>query len=239
MEYVPIIVAFASALVAIIGNTWDKNASGFKKLTNSGRYTLALVVLALIVSMCLAYQQREEKQIQEAEKKGLGKIVNIEIAKSLDTLTAPFRTLYMENIGGNYLPASEISFDLMLAPAMIEKAQNTCLALRPKTIHSIPDSGTWNDIFRSGISIGIDRLDRLVDRYGISMNTEMLDAIHDLQINGYFSKFAYAHFQQNKSATFKGALPLCSIGQAIGSHQQYLMMLKKIDSLNKSEKLIR
>lgn len=239
MEYIPIFVAFALAIVAIVGNTWDKNAVGVKKLTISGRWTFALLFVALIFSLFSAYQQRDEKQNQETEKKRLGTIINTEIAKSLTAITSPFRSLYMENKGGNYIPEEEITYDLMLADSMIEKAQNTCLELRPVTFFSVPDSGTWNDIFRAGITSGIGRLDRLVDRYGLSMNTEMLDAIHNLQVNGYFSGYAYTSARRKNSAASKDTLPTCVIGQAIGSHKEYLMMLKRIESLNVSEKLVR
>lgn len=239
MEYTPIIVGFASAVIAIIGNTWNNNAVGLKKLTIPGRLTFALVVVALIFSLFSTYQQRNEKQNQESDKKILGTIINTEIMKSLGAITSPFRALYIENTGGNYIPEKEITYDLMLSDLMIEKAQNTCLDLKPKTFSSVPDSSTWRDMFRSGITIGIDRLDRLIDRYGLSMNTEMLDAIHDLQVNGYLSGYAYTNIRRKTSPASRDSLPPCVIGQAIGSHKQYLTMLKKIESLNASDKLVR
>ncbi len=239
MEYIPIFLAFASALVAIVGNTWDKSEVGLRKLTTTGRVTFALVVFALIYSIGSTYQQRDQKQREVIEKKKLGKIINTEISKSLDAIASPFRDLYIENNGGKYIPKNDISFDLMLKESMLEKAQLTCLELRPKTFYSIPDSGTWNDIFRSGITSGIGRLDRLVDRYGISMSVDMLDAINDLQVNGYFSGYAYNLPRRNSSSKSKATIPPCAIGQAIGTHKAYLEMLKKIESLNDSEKLVR
>src|SRR5574340_859642 len=143
MEYIPILLAFAAALVAIVGNTWDKNAVGLKKLTVPGRFTLALVVFSLIYSLGSVYQQRDQKQREDLEKKKLGKIINTEISKSLDAIASAFRHLYMENNGGKYIPEKDISLDLMLTEPMLEKAQHTCLELRPKTFYSIPDSGTW------------------------------------------------------------------------------------------------
>lgn len=239
MEYIPILLAFAAALAAIIGNTWDKNEVGLKKLTVPGRFTLALIVFSLIYSLCSANQQRDQKQREDLEKQKLGKIINIEISKSLDSIASPFRSLYIENNGGQYIPGKEITFDLMLTESMLVKAQRTCLELRPETFHSIPDLGTWNDIFRSGITSGIGRLDRIVDRYGILMSAEMLDAIHDLQVNGYFSGYAYIPRRRDSSEKPKNNIPPCVIGQAIGVHKKYLTMLKRIDSLNDSEKLVR
>ncbi|WP_127446522.1 MULTISPECIES: hypothetical protein [Xanthomonas] len=239
MEYIVIIVAFGSALVAILGNTWDRNASGADKLTWTGRVTLSLAVIAFIVSSWSVHQQRDEKKTQEIEKKKLGMIISGEITRSLDAITSPFRSLYMENNGGKHIDEKKITYDLMLADSMLEKAQDTCLELRPKTFYSFPDSGTWNDIFRSGITDGIGRLDKVVDRYGVSMNTEMLDAIQDLRVNGYFSRYAYTNPRRNSSDVSKDAIPQCVIGQAIGSHKKYLTMLKRIDALNDGEKLVR
>ncbi|NPE55551.1 hypothetical protein HLB25_19955 [Dickeya dadantii] len=239
MEYIPIILAFASALVAIIGNTWDKAESGLKKLTTAGRFTFTLIVFALIYSLVSTYQQRDQKQHEELEKKKLGKIINTEITKSLNAIASPFRSLYIENNGGKYIDDNDISFDLMLMEPMLEKAQRICLELRPKTFYSIPDSGTWNDIFRTHITSGIGRLDRLVDRYGVSMSVDMLDAINDLQVNGYFSGYAYHVPRRDSSFKSKDAIPVCAIGQAIGVHKVYLEMLKRIETLNNSEKLVR
>lgn len=239
MEYIPILLTFCAALAAIVGNTWDKNKMGLKRLTVPGRVTLALVVCSLIYSLCSAYEQRDQKQREDLEKKMLGKIINTEISKSLESIASPFRSLYIENNGGSYIPGEEISFDLMLTEPMLEKAQRTCLELRPTTFHSMPDSGTWNDIFRSGITSGITRLDRIVDRYGTSMSAEMLDAIHDLQVNGYFSGYAYIPLRRDSSEKPRNNIPPCFIGQAIGKHKEYLEMLKRINSLNDSEKLVR
>ncbi len=239
MEYIPIFLAFGSALIAIIGNTWDKNESGLKKLTIPGRFTLALVVFALIYSFVSTYQQRENEQHIKLEKQKLGKIINLEISKSLNSIASPFRSLYIENNGGKYISDNNISFDLMLKKPMLEKAQNTCLELRPKTFFSVPDGGTWNDIFRTHITSGINRLDRLVDRYGSSMSVDMLDAINDLQVNGYFSWYAYSIPRRESSSRSENAIPPCAIGQAIGVHKVYLEMLKKIEVLNDSEMLVR
>ncbi|WP_095094050.1 hypothetical protein [Pseudomonas sp. Irchel 3A5] len=239
MDYFVIIVAFGTALAAIVGNTWDRNANGIAKLTCTGRATLFFAVAALVGSGYLAYQQRDEKKSQEVEKKKLGLIISGEITRSLDAITSPFRSLYKENSGGLYIKDEKITYDLMLEDSMIEKAQDTCLELRPKTFYSFPDSGTWNDIFRSGITNGIVRLDEVVDRYGVSMNTEMLDAIQDLKVNGYFSRYAYTNPRRNSSDVSKDAIPQCVIGQAIGSHKKYLTMLKRIETLNDSEKLVR
>lgn len=70
------------------------------------------------------------------------------------------------------------------------------------------------------------------------MSAEMLDAIYDLQVNGYFSWHANNR-PPERSVNKARSIPPCVIGQAIGSHKQYLMMLKRIESLNQSETVIR
>lgn len=240
MEYIPIILAFSAALVAIVGNTWDKTQKGARKLTSSGRYALALVVFSLIYSGVSTYQQRDQKQAEELEKKKIGKIVATEIDRSLASLLAPFKALYGENKDAGFTPEREITIEMMLDESALEAAQRTCLALRPNTFYTFPDSGTWNDIFRNDISSGLTRIDRLVDRYGMKMNADILDALHDLQANGYFSVYAKPRVvRDSTSKKAKGALPPCVIGQAIGSHKQYLNMLNRIKKLNHADTLVR
>ena len=240
VEYIPIMLAFLAALGAIVGNTWDKTQTGTNKLTSSGRYALALIVFSLIYSVASAYQQRDQKQAEELEKKKLGKIVASEISKSLGDLLSPFVALYRENKGGAYIPGKEITIGMMLDESALEAAQNTCLELRPKTFYTIPDSGTWSDIFRNDISSGITRIDKLVDRYGTKMNSDILDALHDLQANGYFSAYARPRMLRDSSTkSKKGDLPPCVIGQAIGSHKQYLNMLDRIEALNRPDTIVR
>lgn len=240
MEYIPIILAFAAAIGAIVGNTWDKTQTGVRKLTSSGRYALALVVFSLIYSGVSTYQQRDQKQAEELDKKKIGKIVATEIDRSLANLLAPFKALYHENKGTGFAPDKEITIEMMLDESAIDAAQRTCLALRPKTFYTFPDSGTWNDIFRNDISLGLNRIDRLVDRYGMKINADILDAIHDLQANGYFSAYARPRVMRDSAADkTKGALPTCVIGQAIGSHKEYLNMLNRIKQLNHADTLVR
>lgn len=167
MEYIPVLLAFASGISAIIigsaWDTWDKTQVGIKKLTIPGRCALALIVFSLIYSAVSTYQQREQKQIEELEKRKLGKIVAVEISRSLESLLSPFRALYTENRSGNYMSEKGITIDMMLDDGILKAAQDTCLELRPKTFYSFPDSGTWNDIFHRDITLGITRIDQLVD----------------------------------------------------------------------------
>ena len=240
MEYIPIILAFAAGIVAIVGNTWDKTQTGTRKLTSPGRTALALVVFSLIYSGVSTYQLRDKTQTEELDKKKIGKIVASELDRSLVSLLAPFKALYGENKGIGYVPEKEITIEMMLERSALDAAQRTCLDLRPKTFYSFPDSGTWNDIFRNDISSGLNRIDRLVDRYGIKMNADILDAIHDLQANGYFSVYATPRVVRDSAAEkTHGNLPLCVIGQAIGSHKQYLNMLNRIKQLNHADTLVR
>ncbi len=240
MEYIPIILAFGAAIGAIVGNTWDKTQTGTRKLTSSGRYAFALVALSLICSVVSTYQQRDQKQTEELEKKKIGKIIETEIDSSLVSLLAPFKALYEENKGAGYVDKNEITIEMMLDENALEAAQRTCFALRPKTFHSYPDSGTWNDIFRNEISSGLNRIDQLVDRYGMKMNADILDALHDLQADRNFSGYARPSVVCGDAAEkTKGALTPCIFGQAIGSHKQYLNMLSKIAHINHADTLVR
>jgi|APLak6261663543_1056040.scaffolds.fasta_scaffold04648_2 hypothetical protein len=239
MEYIPIFLAFASSIIAIRGDTWDKTQIGIRKLTGPGRNTLALVVCVLIYSIFSTYEQRDQKQAEELEKKNLGKIIAVEVDRSLKSLLSPFKLLYMENKGGDYIPEEKITFDMMLDDNMLKAAQSTCLQLPPKSFISYSEKGaTWGYFFHKDITAGLARLDQLIDRYAIKMNADILDAIHDLQANGYFSSYAKSYVPWDPTKK-KSTLNPCMFGQVIGSHKEYLTMLKRIESLNQPEKLIR
>ncbi|MFS2222330.1 hypothetical protein [Pantoea sp. B65] len=245
MEIFAVILTFLLGVVAIVGNTWDSSKSGADKLTTSGRWTAVLLLVSVLVSGYSAWDKYDKDQQAEQQKQQLGKIISTEITSSLNEIAEPFRELYIDNSTGDLTTdKKKISFDMLLNEAMLEKAQTTCLARRPKNVISFPDRGNWHEIFRQDISAGNARLSKIVDRYGVSMSSGMLDAINDLQVNGSFSGYANSSAldipaRQAAQADDKDIELQCAIGQPIGAYKQYLTMLKKIASLNQPDKLLK
>lgn len=131
---------------------------------------------------------------------------------------------------GVFVEQNDIPIEALLTKENLEKAQAICFADRPITFHSIPDSGTWGNIFRTHISFGVRRLERLLDRHSGTIDSRLIGAIHDLIERGYFSSYAYSKPVKDKSKD--PTLPYCLVGQAIGVHKKYLEMVDNVIKAN-------
>lgn len=60
MEFIPIIVAFASALVGVVGNTWNSDQVGIRKVTVTGWVVASLAVISLIYGIQVLQKKNEE-----------------------------------------------------------------------------------------------------------------------------------------------------------------------------------
>lgn len=73
MDYLLLALAFLATLFAIRGQTWDRTASGLKKLTPSGWGTIIVAFLFLIFSFVNSYKKNQEsielkKQISQTPR---------------------------------------------------------------------------------------------------------------------------------------------------------------------------
>lgn len=237
MEYMPVFLAFLSACIALKGNTWDASEVGIDKLTSNGKYALALIVFALIYSASTVYSAREKQFESERDNDRISKIIDYEVTKSIRSIIRPFRSLYMEYTAIGYIPDEDISLKILLEKNNLEKAQKICFELHPTIVISIPDSGNWHEIFRVGITSGINRLESLQVRYSDQMSSELLESIHNLIEKGYFSGYAWhkpTSMAGQKSDDESKSIPQCVFGQAIGAHKEYLTMIGKVYEANKS-----
>ncbi len=239
MEYVPVVIAFVLALVALIGDTYCKDAHGAKRLTSLGWITLVLIGASFVYSLYAAYAQREAVAKKRAGTALVAKVVHDEVHEGLRALLPPFRQLYIDNKNLGYVPEDSITIEKMLAPGVVNKAINTCLDSRPKTFTTIPDSGTWNNIFRINITSGIDTLNNVVTQYGKYASPELISAIHTLEAKGDMS--SYAHWVPPKAAPIDAASPLprCFVGWPIGAYKQYLNMLQALQDANNANSAAR
>tara|TARA_R110001632_G_scaffold1368_8_gene5675 strand:- start:4246 stop:4971 length:726 start_codon:yes stop_codon:yes gene_type:complete len=236
MEYIPIMLAFFSACVAINGDTWNASESGIKKLTRIGWIALFLISITFIYSVTTVYSAREKKIEFETDKERISKIINFEITKSLRRILSPFRHIYADH-SSIYVPEEDITIQVLLEDINLKKAQGVCLQNRPKNIVTFPDSGTWNDIFRAKISSGIERLESLQNRYSQQMSSELLESIYHLVEDGHFSRYAWYRpipISSEDTKNDKLISPTCIFSQMEGTHKEYLNMISRIYKANKS-----
>ena len=161
LDFIPVLLVFAAGVTAIVGGTWDSTQSGVYKLTNPGRWTAVFLLCTTIYSAHTTYKNYELNKSKEAYKSNISSIISYEIDESLSALLSPFRSLYIEYNGGNYIPDKEITLEMLLLPVNIKKAQAMCLQNYPTSFTSSEGKLTWREIFRRDIKRGVNRLERL------------------------------------------------------------------------------
>ena len=60
MDYLLLILSFVSALLGIVGNTWDKKKKGIKKLTTLGGVVITVLLFSFILTMSSIYKKNKE-----------------------------------------------------------------------------------------------------------------------------------------------------------------------------------
>lgn len=237
LDFLPIVLLVITGLGAIVGGTWDSTKEGTDKLTTPGRVAAITLLFSTIFSSYVAYNNYEAKQQKETYKIEISSIIANQVNESIRELLAPFRALYIENTGGYYLPDEEITLSMLLTPENIKKSQATCFKDLPKTFTS--SSGrTWDERFSVGISRGVHKLKQLKLVHSNHIDSNLLKSIYDLLDNGIMTIYAYSPREKKPE---NGKEPLhdkCFIGQPIGSHKQYLTMIKTISDANKSNVFI-
>lgn len=234
LDFLPIGLAFVAGLIAIVGGTWDAKKKGFAKLTVTGRFSAAILVCSFFYSAHITYKNYEQNKAKESYKSNVSSIISYEVNESLDALLSPFRSLYIEYNGGDYIPEEKITLDILLQPENLEKAQDMCLDDVPTSFTSSEGVFTWRQIFRKDIKRGVNRLERLLLVHSGYIDSVLFKDIHNLLENGGMSGYAYYQPAKDKAEESQPNFPKCFIGQAIGSHKQYLSMIKSIYESNDS-----
>lgn len=219
MDYLPIILGFFSAIVALIGKTWDSSAAGYSKLTRTGWLTFLFILLTSGYSFLALHNKRIDRERVDA-------IVKHEILASLESLEDPVKTLYMDIQGGNYIEG--LTMVKLLDPAIIEKMQSTCFFHTPKHINIMPNPGAWGDIFAAHIKAGMGRLDATVSNYAPHISADILVAIHDVTHHRFreYSKFTPGHFA--RLASEPSDIPRCFVTHSTGAFESYIGNLIKL-----------
>lgn len=91
VHYIPSIVAFAAALVALIGKPkWDPEKRGLRRLTVTGRLTLALATIALLSSFALTWRAQEAADLRRAQQEKITRVAHTELRLALQDLSGWF-----------------------------------------------------------------------------------------------------------------------------------------------------
>ncbi|MCS6236242.1 hypothetical protein G3495_14070 [Shewanella baltica] len=231
LDFLPVVFLVITGVGSIVGGTWDSTKQGTEKLTVSGRVAAVTLLCTTFFSFHVAYENYESKQQKEIYKIEISSIISDQVNESVLELLAPFRTLYIENTGGHYLPDEKITLSMLLTPENIKKSQEMCFENSPKTFTSGIER-TWEERFEIGISRGVSKLKKLQLVHSNHIDSKLLKSIYDLLDNGIMTSYAYV-LPEKKSEKERDSLQYkCLIGQPIGAHEQYLTMIKAIYDAN-------
>lgn len=70
------LLAGISAFIALKGNTWNKDAKGFLKLTVTGRWALLMIIFTMTYSLTSVYYQREKISTTKQDKDRISMIID-------------------------------------------------------------------------------------------------------------------------------------------------------------------
>lgn len=238
LNYVPIIFSAIAATVGIFGNTIDLKG----KLRYRGKLLLVIIGLSSIYSLHLTYIQIQNQREKVADEARIGMLIETQVEESIQHLLEPFRWLYTEYatheellaIQGYPLGKGAISLTTLLKPENLSKAQGMCFDDKPTELVTVGESFNWKMIFSTSILRGLNGLDRVVNVYGMVLDSNLLTAIYKLQDEGHFSSMSvFWKKHTNQSTDIHGNVN-CT-GQAIGSHEQYLKLIGELrDALKES-----
>src|SRR6266568_8966791 len=91
VDYLPSIVAFAAALVALVGKPkWDPEKRGLRRLTLTGRLTLALASIAILSSFALTWRAQQAADLRRTQQDRITRVAHTELRLALQDLSGWF-----------------------------------------------------------------------------------------------------------------------------------------------------
>jgi hypothetical protein len=180
MEYLPSIVAFGAALLAIAGGKKAVSQKrGSYRLTRTGWLALGLAVAALGSGVALTWRSQQIIESQARQRAILRSVAHAEVRLSLQTITGWFFELL-----GDDRP--EARFTLVPAQVFDTKsvqAAQTIDIRKPLTIFSPPT--TWAELLQTSADRGSQQLTQALQIYAPYLEPEVLALLSELRTSEF------------------------------------------------------
>lgn len=185
VAYLPAVVAFVAAIVAIAGpKKWDANKRGWRRLTRAGWLTLLIAVFALLASVMLTWRSQVAAESQRASRERISLVAHTELRLALRQLSGPFYEVLSES--GAVLP------EFGIVPENILETENrqvlASLDLNAES-PATPASGRplkWAEWFAYSAKAADDRIGRVLQIYAAYLDADVLAALSDLRTSEFF-----------------------------------------------------
>jgi len=88
--YLPVLLALLATLIGVVGHTWDEKASGWRRLTRTGRLTAGIALTSAFISIRDVRVAENAKRELIEHRAAVARIANRELVKVLDSFMRPF-----------------------------------------------------------------------------------------------------------------------------------------------------
>lgn len=246
MDFVPLLTAFAAALLGVFGGKWDKDKRGLRKLPWSGWFAMFLAVAALGHGVWTL----NDKNRQISDVARIKQIAYDQIVVGTD-----FLLLHLADREVRDMKSNSTKFARLREPTYLEQIGKTSLVnytgagVVTDGVGSPDFTHTW-ELFDFNISRGEQLLNDSLVKYGHLLEPEVVIRVNEVLRDNFFrAKFRFRHNQtyldealgewkRNYKDSPWGSLGLFYFNavyegpsKRTGKYEEYLRFLSKVQGL--------
>jgi len=177
LDYVPPVVAFIAAAVAVIGSPkWNSAVLGLSRITPLGWVVLAIGVMALIASVLVTSRNKKDQAKQKHIREHLAAIGASQLLRALNHAVHPFSN---SSIWQEQCEAPESPTDLLDSERRKILATLNLNSPSPYADGSF-DEIKWHSLLESAAARGVHEITTILQIYAGYLSPEVMDAITQL-----------------------------------------------------------
>lgn len=176
MEYVAALISFVVAIVSIRGDTWNTKLKGSRRLTTTGRITLAVAIAALVASIYSSWINAEEERRAREQREMVNRIAEMEACLAAMHLKIALDVMYGHATGQRTPDGADIGFDLadLKSPDAINRISKINL-IQPVTARPlVGDTRSLDSFIADEAGDFIDLSNATIGKYSSYLDREMI-----------------------------------------------------------------
>ncbi len=177
-DYIPSIVAFAAALVALVGKPkWDPKKRGLRRLTLTGRLTLALASVALLSSFAFTWRAQQAADVRRTQQEKITRVAHTELRLALQDLSGWFVEVLWQAKLDTVVPGYQgpHTSGLIFPKCMLNDGDRAMIAAKLKA------QPGWRDSIKSAAIRASGDVDRTLQIYAAYLSSDVLGAVSALR----------------------------------------------------------
>lgn len=184
LDFIPPILAFAAAIVAVVGAPkWDAAATGFARITPLGWLVLAIGTMALTASILLTVRNRRDHVKQRETREQITKIAKSHLLRAMNHAIFPFRdsTIWRQQCERPESPLDLLNSDRRRILASLNL--NSDSSYRNGTF----DVVKWHSLLERAAGKGVQEITTALQIYASHLPSDIMEAV---------TKLLYSRFMQ-------------------------------------------